>query len=185
MNDISLLRDHPEVLADAFRRRDLDVDLDALRALDERRREVRTSAEEIRAKQKDAGKEIATLQRATMVLGMKTVKLLSLSFSLASSLPRESDTNDFDYLGFWLYSLSGLLIALPLLRGTPASKVAGAMLGLFGVLYQGLIAGVLTGSITPPEIEAAVGIVALPLLLLMLAAVPVFRSSAMPAQESE
>jgi len=62
VNDISLLRDHPEVLADAFRRRSLDIDLDALRSLDERRREVRVSAEEIRARQKEAGKEIARLQ---------------------------------------------------------------------------------------------------------------------------
>ncbi|MGB0620066.1 MAG: hypothetical protein ACPGVZ_11425 [Myxococcota bacterium] len=101
---------------------------------------------------------------------------VSIPFSLFTSI---------DYLGFWLYSLSGLLITLPLLRGTTASKVAGAMLGLFGVLYQGLIAGVLIGSITAKEVEGAVAIVALPLPLLMLAAVPVFRSSAKPEPEGE
>jgi len=62
VNDLSLLRDHPEELADALRRRALDVDLDTLRDLDERRRATRTAAEELRAKQKDAGKQIATLQ---------------------------------------------------------------------------------------------------------------------------
>lgn len=101
---------------------------------------------------------------------------VSVPFSLFTSL---------DYLGFWLYSLSGLLIALPLLRGAPASKIAGAMLGGFGVLYQGLIAGVLTGSITATQIEAALAIVALPLILLMPAAVPVFRPSATAVQEIE
>jgi HD-like signal output (HDOD) protein len=42
------------------------------------------------------GQEITTLQRATMVLGMKTVKLMSLSFSLAGSLPREGEIAAFD-----------------------------------------------------------------------------------------
>jgi HD-like signal output (HDOD) protein len=32
-------------------------------------------------------KEVTTLQGATMLLGMKTVKLMALSFSLAGSLP--------------------------------------------------------------------------------------------------
>jgi len=62
MNDLALLRDEPEVLADSFRRRKLDVDLDGLRELDERRRAVRSEAEELRAEQKQAGKEIAQLQ---------------------------------------------------------------------------------------------------------------------------
>jgi seryl-tRNA synthetase len=61
VNDITLLRTNPEVLAEGFRRRKLDVDLDALVAMDERRRAVRTKAEELRAQQKQAGKEIAQL----------------------------------------------------------------------------------------------------------------------------
>jgi seryl-tRNA synthetase len=62
VNDVSLLRDHVDVLADGLRRRGIDIDLEALRDLDERRRAVRTSAEETRARQKEAGKEIARLQ---------------------------------------------------------------------------------------------------------------------------
>jgi len=62
MNDLALLRNEPEVLADGFRRRKLDVDLDELRELDERRRAVRSEAEELRAEQKQAGKEIAQLE---------------------------------------------------------------------------------------------------------------------------
>ena len=61
MLDVALLRRDPERLADSFRRRGLDVDLDALIALDEERREARAKAEEIRAAQNKMGKEISKL----------------------------------------------------------------------------------------------------------------------------
>ena len=51
------------------------------------------------------GSEVGTLQRATLVLGMKTVQLMSLSFSLASSLPREDRSDGFDYRTFWRRSI--------------------------------------------------------------------------------
>ncbi len=52
----------------------------------------------------NAGQEVTTLQRATMVLGMKTVKLMSLSFCLASTLPT-SGKGAFDFQAFWRRSL--------------------------------------------------------------------------------
>ena len=61
MNDVTLLRTNPDLLAEGFARRSLDVDLDALADLDVRRRKQRTVAEELRARQKEAGKEIARL----------------------------------------------------------------------------------------------------------------------------
>lgn len=61
MIDVALLRTDPAGLADSFRRRHLDVDVDALVELDERRRAVRTRAEDLRAEQKRSGKRIATL----------------------------------------------------------------------------------------------------------------------------
>ncbi len=51
------------------------------------------------------GQEVTTLQRATLVLGMKSVQLMSLSFSLAGSLPREGRA-EFDYDGYWRRSLA-------------------------------------------------------------------------------
>jgi diguanylate cyclase (GGDEF)-like protein len=51
------------------------------------------------------GQEVTTLQRATMVLGMKTVKLMSLSFSLADGLPTSGRAQNFDYEAFWQRSL--------------------------------------------------------------------------------
>lgn len=50
------------------------------------------------------GSDVSTLQRATLVLGMKTVQLMSLTFSLAPSLPR-SGRGDFDYERFWRRSV--------------------------------------------------------------------------------
>ena len=62
MNDVALLRMDPGLLADGFARRNLDVDLDSLVKLDERRRKARSAGEELRARQKQAGKEIARLE---------------------------------------------------------------------------------------------------------------------------
>jgi diguanylate cyclase (GGDEF)-like protein len=51
------------------------------------------------------GKAVTTLQRATMLLGMKTVKLMALSFSLAGSLPKQGKQGSFDYGAYWQRSL--------------------------------------------------------------------------------
>lgn len=50
-------------------------------------------------------RDVSTLQQATMVLGLKTVQLMSLSFSLASSLPRSGAVGDFEYSEYWRRSL--------------------------------------------------------------------------------
>jgi diguanylate cyclase (GGDEF)-like protein len=52
------------------------------------------------------GSEIGTLQRAALVLGTKTVQLMALSFSLASSLPRSGRCPGFDYAKYWRRSLA-------------------------------------------------------------------------------
>ncbi len=51
------------------------------------------------------GQEVTTLQRATMVLGLKTVKLMSLSFSLVGAIPRKGAENGFDFVEYWRRSL--------------------------------------------------------------------------------
>jgi len=68
----------------------------------------------------------------------------SLSFSLFTS---------FDYLGFWMYGVFGLLVARPLFRLTMSAKIAGAALGLFGLLYHLLFIGVMTGSVATAEVS--------------------------------
>lgn len=61
MLDPRLLRDNPDAIADALRRRGSDIDLDALISLEATSRETLQEAERLRAAQKDAGKEIASL----------------------------------------------------------------------------------------------------------------------------
>ncbi len=62
MIDIALLRSSPGTIAASLKRRGVEVDLDALIDLDRRRREARTRAEEIRARQKELGSSIAGLE---------------------------------------------------------------------------------------------------------------------------
>lgn len=67
----------------------------------------------------------------------------SLSFSLFTS---------FDYLGFWMYGVFGLLVARPLFSLTLSAKIAAVGLGLFGLLYHVLFAGVMTGNVATADI---------------------------------
>lgn len=53
------------------------------------------------------GGEVSSLEVAGMRLGMKTLRLMALSFSLTETLPREGDEGDpFNYVGFWQYSMT-------------------------------------------------------------------------------
>ena len=56
-------------------------------------------------------------------------------------------TTYFDYLGLWLWSLFGLLVARPLFRFSTSAKVAAISLGLYDVIYPVfygfLVAGVI------------------------------------------
>ena len=54
---------------------------------------------------------------------------------LNPSLPYSLFTS-FDYLGFWMYGVFGLLIALPLFRLSLSAKIAAVALGLYGLLYH-------------------------------------------------
>jgi seryl-tRNA synthetase len=62
MIDPRLLRDDPDTLRESLRRRGSTVDLDALIRLEAELRTARQRAEEQRAAQKEAGREIATLE---------------------------------------------------------------------------------------------------------------------------
>ncbi len=61
-------------------------------------------------------KEVTTLQRATMLLGMKTVKLMALSFSLIGALPRTGRLGRFDYSEYWRRSLVSAIAARSLAK---------------------------------------------------------------------
>lgn len=61
-------------------------------------------------------------------------------------------TTYFDYLGLWLWSLFGLLVARPLFRLSTSAKVAAISLGLFGVLYPVFYGLLVTGVIPLDDI---------------------------------
>lgn len=78
------------------------------------------------------GEEVTTLQRATLVLGMKTVQLMALSFSLTSTIPLEGKVGRFDFREFWRRSL---------VRASAAHALAGrlAPLGQEEAFLAGLL----------------------------------------------
>ena len=92
----------------------------------------------------------------------------SLSFSLFTS---------FDYLGFWMYAVFGLLIARPLFRLTLSVKIAAVALGLFGLLYHILFAGVMTGNIVTADIGPYAESLGLLLLIPVISMAVYFRNA--------
>ena len=62
MLDPKLLRENPDVVAESLRRRGVEADLDALVSLDAEHRAALQEAEQLRARQKEAGREIASLE---------------------------------------------------------------------------------------------------------------------------
>lgn len=70
MIDVGILRESPDVLAAALTRRGVELDVPALAALDVDRRSARVDAEEMRSRQREVGKSIATLngdEKATAI----------------------------------------------------------------------------------------------------------------------
>ena len=61
-------------------------------------------------------------------------------------------TTYFDYLGLWLWSLFGLLVARPLFRFSTSAKVAAVSLGLFGIIYPIFYGFLVTGLIPLEDI---------------------------------
>ncbi len=62
MIDPKLLRENPDLVRESLRRRGLELDLDAVIALDAAHRAALREAEELRARQKEAGRRIASLE---------------------------------------------------------------------------------------------------------------------------
>lgn len=71
---------------------------------------------------------------------------VSVPFSLYTS---------FDYLGFWLYSVFALLVALPLFGPTLATKISSVCLALFGIIYQLALLTLWAGKTAATDIEGS------------------------------
>ena len=87
----------------------------------------------------------------------------------------------FDYLGFWLYSVFGFLIAGALFRGTLASKVTALSLGAYGVAYHLVIAAIVTGRVDTREVESYALTTTTLLIVAVLASFPLLRASSVTA----
>jgi hypothetical protein len=59
----------------------------------------------------------------------------------------------FDYLGFWLYAVFALLVAIPMFQGSLSSKITGVTLGLYGLIYHVFLVALFTGEIAPVDIN--------------------------------
>jgi diguanylate cyclase (GGDEF)-like protein len=75
------------------------------------------------------GKTVTTLQRATMLLGMKTVKLMALSFSLAGSLPKKGKQGSLDFTEYWHRSIVCAIAARSIARLVRSQQGDEAFLG--------------------------------------------------------
>ena len=96
---------------------------------------------------------------------------VSIPFSLYTS---------FDYLGFWLYALFAVLMMGAVDRVDRLSTIAAVSLGLFGLGFHVALILLLTGVIGAAEIEIVFGITFIPLLILVLVMLAVFRRERTP-----
>ena len=91
MINVGILRNNPDEIAASLARRGVDINLADLIELDCERRRVRSTAEQARAEQRDAGKEIARLQGATKQEAITRVGLLAERYREALSEADELD----------------------------------------------------------------------------------------------
>lgn len=99
---------------------------------------------------------------------------VSIPFSLYTS---------FDYLGFWLYAVFGLLVAIPLYGENISTRIAAVTIGLFGLIYQVLLIAILLGKIAAADIESVlIGVSGL-LMIQIIAMIFSFRSAGCPVEQ--
>ena len=99
---------------------------------------------------------------------------VSIPFSLYTS---------FDYLGFWLYAVFGLLVAIPLYGENISTRIAAATIGLFGLIYHVLLIAILLGNIAAADIESVlIGVSGL-LMIQIIAMIFSFRSAGCPVEQ--
>ena len=97
---------------------------------------------------------------------------VSIPFSLYTS---------FDYLGFWLYALFAVLMMGAVDRVDRLSTIAAASLGLFGLGFHVALILLLTRVIGAAYIEIVFGITVIPLLVLVLVMLAIFKRHPTPA----
>jgi seryl-tRNA synthetase len=93
MIDPRLLREDPEAIRESLRRRGSKVDLDALIGVEAQLRSARQDAEQLRASQKDAGREIAGLEGEAKAMAIAGVAELAAKVKEAAGVVDRLETD--------------------------------------------------------------------------------------------
>ena len=99
MIDPQLLKTNIEAIEENLRKRDLDIDLDKLKLLDESRRALKFESEKLRAEQKKLGKEIALASEKEKVILLKKAEKIS---DKVKSLSEETQQKDEEFFDAWI-----------------------------------------------------------------------------------
>ena len=99
MIDPQLLKTNIEAIEENIRKRDLDIDLDELKLLDESRRTLKFESEKLRAEQKILGKEIASASEKEKVILLEKAEKIS---DKVKSLSEETQQKDEEFFDAWI-----------------------------------------------------------------------------------
>ena len=99
MIDPQLLKTNIEAIEENLRKRDLDIDLDKLKLLDESRRALKFESEKLRAEQKKLGKEIASASEKEKVILLEKAEKIS---DKVKSLSEETQKKDEEFFDSWI-----------------------------------------------------------------------------------
>ena len=99
MIDPQLLKTNIQAIEENIRKRDLDIDLDKLKLLDESRRALKFESEKLRAEQKKLGKEIASASEKEKVILLEKAEKIS---DKVKSLSEETQQKDEEFFDAWI-----------------------------------------------------------------------------------
>ncbi len=99
MIDPQLLKTNIEAIQENIRKRDLNIDLDKLKLLDESRRALKFESEKLRAEQKKLGKEIASASEKEKVILLEKAEKIS---DKVKSLSEETQQKDEEFFDAWI-----------------------------------------------------------------------------------
>ncbi len=99
MIDPQLLKTNIEAIEENIRKRDLNIDLDKLKLLDESRRSLKFESEKLRAEQKKLGKEIASASEKEKAILLEQAEKISNN---VKSLSEETHQKDEEFFDAWI-----------------------------------------------------------------------------------
>ncbi len=99
MIDPQLLKTNIEAIEENIRKRDLNIDLDKLKHLDESRRALKFESEKLRSEQKKLGKEIASASEKDKVILLEKAEKIS---DKVKSLSEETQQKDEEFFDAWI-----------------------------------------------------------------------------------